>query len=84
MRQGKQIVAGTVLSVVLFGAGFLIGRQFPEHHYERFGKGPFLYDSSSGRICSIIPNEPVPSGSTSDNPWGLYAVNPHTYPVCGK
>jgi hypothetical protein len=38
-----------------FGSGLLIGRQFPAHHYERFGETRYLLDSTTGKVCDIVP-----------------------------
>jgi hypothetical protein len=35
--------------------GFFAGRQFPNHYYERFGKGPFMYDRPTGKLCDPRP-----------------------------
>ena len=37
-----------------FGSGFLIGRQFPAHRYERFAETRFLFDSATGQICDPL------------------------------
>jgi len=47
--------------VVLFGTGLLIGRQFPAHHFERFGASNYLFDASSGHICQAFGTLPDPS-----------------------
>lgn len=37
--------------VVGFGLGLLTGRQFPAHHYEKFGSTSYLLDPTSGKVC---------------------------------
>jgi len=36
-----------------FGSGLLVGRQFPAHHFERFGNTSYLLDSATGRVCGL-------------------------------
>ena len=51
-------IAGATLSgAILFGAGLLVGRQFPAHRYEHLGNGPYLYDSATGRVCAAFPDD---------------------------
>jgi hypothetical protein len=38
-----------------FGSGLLIGRQFPAHHYERFGSSSYLFEVSTGKLCNPLP-----------------------------
>ena len=61
MDRTRQLVLATGLSVVAFAGGFLTGRMFPTHHYEKFGSGPYVLDSSTGKICDPrpVPNRTV-------------------------
>lgn len=46
-----------------FAFGVLIGRQFPAHHFERFGEsGFYLLDSTTGRVCNPLK---APKASTN-------------------
>lgn len=77
-----------------FGAGVLTGRQFPAHHYERFGNSSYLLDPATGKICNPFkdPNETTnifDHPATSNNPIdrALTASNPtqsDNVPACGK
>ena len=59
--------------IVSFGAGLLLGRQFPAHHYEKFGVSRMLLDTTTGMVCdplpkplnppSILDGAPLPSDS---------------------
>ena len=52
----KKEIALTLIAVALAG-GFLLGRQFPAHHYEHIGEyGPLFLDSATGKICTSDPN----------------------------
>lgn len=51
MKKWIWVAWGTLAGIWLFGAGLLIGRAFPAHHYERFGNYTYLFDASTGRIC---------------------------------
>jgi hypothetical protein len=48
------IAWGLLCAVYLFGAGLLIGRETPRHHFGRFGNGPFLFDTSTGYVCRAM------------------------------
>ncbi len=48
----KELV--TLLCVLVFGAGFLLGRKFPARHYDKYGSGPLLVNSSTGKICNPL------------------------------
>ena len=39
--------------VIVFGSGLLVGRQFPAHHYERYGNSTYLLDSATGKVCEL-------------------------------
>jgi hypothetical protein len=46
-------IGGGITALLLFGGGFLIGRQFPAHRYEKIASGPYLLDTSSGKVCFV-------------------------------
>jgi len=48
----KEIAA--LLCVLVFAAGFFIGHEFPARHYDKYGSGPLLVDSSTGKICNPL------------------------------
>ena len=66
MKKTTWIAVATLASAILLGSGFLVGRQFPAHHFEHLGNRPYLYDSSTGHVCSVFPagvidvNDPNP------------------------
>jgi len=44
------------LAILLaFIGGFGIGRAFPTHHYQRWGEGPYVFDTTTGRMCDPSP-----------------------------
>lgn len=47
----KWLVMAILTAMWLFGAGLLIGRELPAHHFERFGNSGYLFDASSGKLC---------------------------------
>jgi hypothetical protein len=93
MNRLIQILIGAVATIVLFGAGLLIGRQFPAHHYERFGQSPYLYDTATGKMCTTVkqgnPVDDLFSKSSepktsANNLLDEGLKNPPEYPLCGK
>lgn len=65
----KQGIMGLVLLVV-FSLGFLLGRQFPTHHYEILDNGPgviTLFDTTTGHVCVAFSSE-----------------HQHVIPYCGR
>jgi len=82
--KGPFCIQITVAAVLLLGAGFLIGRHFPSHHFERFGDSAYLYDTSSGKMCN-------PFMTQGENPFSKIArgdpKNPSAdvaLPPCGE
>ena len=57
MKTIKLSIAAPLL-IGIFVAGFFLGRAFPAHHYERFGNGPFLLDTSTGTVCDARLSDP--------------------------
>ncbi len=92
---GKKGIALFILLVftaigIGFGSGLLVGRQFPAHHYERFGNSTYLLDSATGKVCDLGPlpaaqeaaNRSDVSPQTTDF---MRSLNPPNYPPpCGK
>jgi hypothetical protein len=60
--------------IVGFGSGLLVGRQFPAHHFERFGNSSYLLDTSTGKIC-----DPLKVIDKSDNPLDVALSEEHKY-----
>jgi hypothetical protein len=90
MNRLTRIGIGVAGSIVLFVAGLLIGREFPMHHYERFGQSPYLYDTSTGKICTPFKKPDTnlldESMKTPSNPFGFVPLDSNSapYPPCGK
>jgi len=92
--QRSILITGAIAAPILFCAGLLVGRQFPAHHYERFGESVYLYDTSTGRVCTIkhpqsigdIWATPSASGSSASSSPNLLdqAAGASPYPVCGE
>ena len=90
--QRSILIIGAIAAPILFCSGLLVGRQFPAHHYERFGDSVYLYDTSSGRVCTIKHPQsigdlwgPPPKDATgTPDPYAKYIVTPSPYPVCGE
>jgi hypothetical protein len=40
--------------MLVLAAGFLVGRKFPGRHYDKYGSGPLLVNSSTGKICNPL------------------------------
>ena len=72
-------IAGAVLSsAILFGAGLLVGRQFPAHHYQELGNTSRLFDSTTGHVCETGPDSPPTPGSISVIPCNQDSTPPAT------
>jgi hypothetical protein len=69
-----------------FGVGVMAGRQFPAHHFERFGASRYLLDSATGKICDPLPKlNAVDQALTAAPPPGFVVQNsPVTIGPCGK
>jgi hypothetical protein len=75
----------------VFGAGLLVGRQFPAHHFERFGDS-YLLDSATGKVCVLAafdnPKDAANSSQHSDfADWAnkrVAELNPSYPPPCEK
>jgi hypothetical protein len=68
--QRSILIIGAFATPILFCSGLLVGRQFPAHHYERFGESAYLYDTATARICTITKTDPFAAygGHALDNP----------------
>jgi hypothetical protein len=87
-----------ILLVVGFGSGFLTGRMFPAHHYDRLGQTSYLFDSSTGFVCDPFqdPNKPfdfdkaLQSANSASQESGavdlskIYGSNQSNLPPCRK
>jgi len=51
------ISAAVGISLLGFGSGFFTGQRFPVHHYTQFAQSSYLYDMSTGRVCTITRSE---------------------------
>ena len=68
MKEIVWIAGATLSGAILFGAGLLVGRQFPAHHYQELGNTSRLFDSTTGHVCSTTPS--IKSvGGISVIPW---------------
>ena len=81
----------------VFGAGLLVGRQFPVHNFQKFGESRFVLDPTTGKVCDPFkdPNAPPSSvvpdlsdlfGTKPAPPAGFQIVKPASDfpPACGK
>jgi hypothetical protein len=58
-------VTVVVLSCAVgFGSGWLVGRQYPTHSFQRFGESRYVLDLTTGRVCDPFkdPNSPPGAG----------------------
>jgi hypothetical protein len=87
----KNVLVYTVIgfaSILLFGAGVLVGRNFPIHNFEKLPNSSYLLDSSTGKICYIdFPNPIDPSDNSIEE--GMRIANDDnaakaklSFPVC--
>jgi hypothetical protein len=47
--------------VVAFGCGFFLGREYPRHHYVRYERGGFLFDTATGKVCNPVGDIKTPN-----------------------
>jgi hypothetical protein len=96
---GKKGIAIFVLSVLAaigvgFGSGLLVGRQFPAHHYERFGETLYLFDPTTGKVCNPFkdPKDPFAAygghetsdGTRDENGFQIVKPAPNYPPPCDR
>jgi hypothetical protein len=56
MKPWLMVVALVGCLAIGFGSGLLVGRQFPAHHFERFGSSSYLLESTTGTLCNPFKN----------------------------
>lgn len=76
-------VAGIIGVVFGFGCGVLTGRQFPAHHFERFGESRYLLDSATGKVCDPM-RDPKANPIDEKDANGFTIVKPAYPPACEK
>jgi hypothetical protein len=59
-----------------FGSGWLVGRQYPAHSFQRFGDTHYLLDPVAGKVCDPFknPNANVVDQALTDSlnkTWGV-------------
>lgn len=72
-----------------FGSGLLVGRQFPVHHYVRFGNvGRLLLDPATGRVCDPWNDPTATPVMVPDGPPDANGFQPmkkqQSWPICDK
>lgn len=92
MKKLVWIVGATLAIPILFGSGFLAGREFPAHHWEKAAAG-YLYDSSTGHVCAIFPDSlsssqgissPTGSAPSKFPAWVSEAWKQKPIPLCNS
>jgi hypothetical protein len=68
--------------IVGLGSGLIVGRQFPAHHFERFGNSSYLLDTSTGKICDLLKVKVTDISKTSVDDY--LASKPSDPPACEK
>jgi hypothetical protein len=80
------------------GTGFLFGRYYPAHSFQRFGESRYLLDSTTGKICDPFkdPNanpadlsdlfgSSPPAKDANASLYNAYGKSASSYPsACGK
>lgn len=85
----KSALLGLV-ALVVFSLGFLLGRQFPAHHFQVLSaESPsLLLDSTTGRVCDIRSPQVKGAKNSADSAalevMGAKAVTPSGFPYCGN
>jgi hypothetical protein len=91
-KTGITVFALIVLAAVAlgFGSGWLVGRQFPAHRFERFGETRFLLDPTTGKVCDPFKNPagatagPSQPGESLDEYLKQFQSSSNYPPPCGK
>jgi hypothetical protein len=77
----KRRILIALSALALAGASFATCRASPAHHYQQLGQSRYLYDQSTGSVCSSVKE----TGSTAldhlRSQMGLPV--PSTVPQCG-
>ena len=81
-----------ILLVLVFAAGFLLGRKFLARHYEKYGNGPFFVNTSTGKVCNPLKSfqqeardSPIKDLGGRSLPTTSELSDPNTYvPACGE
>ncbi len=70
--------------VAAFGAGALTGRQFPTHHYQKFGESRYVLDTTTGQVCDpVLPATNLIDGTLAGSPPPGFVVDkPASVPTC--
>ncbi len=93
----KTEIALVLVAFALTG-GFLLGRQFPAHHYEPWREARWAYDTTTGKICDPwgvqakktgdvfdqLPDNPIDKALAqgSNDPWASVLKTENTHPPC--
>lgn len=86
----KQSTFAGLALLVVFSLGFLLGRQFPAHHYGVLSaESPsLLLDSTTGRVCDLRPPQVKGAKNSTDSAvlqsLGAKPVTPSGFPYCGS
>lgn len=78
MKKIVWIAGATLSGAILFGAGLLVGRQFPAHHFERLQNSSYLYDSTTGHVCQSVPD------TSASNDKSAWYFGQGTIPLCNS
>jgi hypothetical protein len=80
MTKNAAIISATLVAALSFGICVTVGRQFPVHHYQRFGESNFLFDPATGKMCNPFRNPQVEASNTID--WAITgSVDKNGYPI---
>jgi hypothetical protein len=64
-----------------FGSGWLVGRHYPVHGFQRYGETRYLFDSVTGKLCDPLKDPNAPISFTDLYPPPDAKPEP---PACGK
>jgi hypothetical protein len=81
----KEIVLALV--TIALAGGFLLGRQFPVHHYEPWREARWAYDTTTGKICDPWGTPNLIDKALARDAWDQEAAklkDENTHPPCSQ
>jgi len=78
----KEIAYLLIVTVLI--CGFLVGRDFPRHHYQSLANGWVILDTSTGKECHLRPSAPPPGNKSDVFDEAIKHTTPSGLPHCDQ